>query len=160
MQCKNASVLWNFYCTVPFGMQTKLQEGKVFRCVWLFTVGAPCNRYLWCNGHHCTDPSHQDPTVQPQGGAAWQTACELTNLKFWLFSSSFFTIDFKYAYMLDVLIPHIVHMTYFDTLCQFFKTLSKQMCNELHSSFLQSNLFFQSFGELTRCSQNMSCGQC
>ena len=33
------------------------------------------------------------------------------------------------------------------------------MCNELHSSFLQSKLFSQSFGELTRCSQNMSCGQ-
>ena len=47
--------------------------------------------------------------------------------------------------MLDVLIPHIVSSS---TILQNFE---KTKCaNELHSSF----------GELTRCSQNMSCGQC
>ena len=63
--------------------------------------------------------------------------------------------------MLDVLIPHIVHMTYFDYTLPILQNFEKTKCaNELHLSFLESNSFSQSFGESTRCSQNMSCEQC
>ena len=62
--------------------------------------------------------------------------------------------------MLDVLIPHIVHLTYFDYTLPILQNFEKTKCaNELHS-ISAIKLFSQSFGELSRCSQNMSCGQC
>ena len=57
----------------------------------------------------------------------------------------------KYAYTADVLIPHIVHMTYFDYTLPILQNFEK--------TFL-TFLFSQSFEELAKCSQNMSCGQC
>ena len=46
--------------------------------------------------------------------------------------------------MLDVLIPHIVHMTYFDYTLPILQNFEKTKCaNELHSSFLQSNCFLK-----------------
>ena len=66
-----------------------------------------------------------------------------------------------YAYTLDVLIPHIVHMTYFDyTLPILQKLWENEMCQWTSFKFSAIQLFSQSFGELTRCSQNMLCGQC
>ena len=62
--------------------------------------------------------------------------------------------------MLDVLIPHIVHMTYFDYTLPILQNFEKTKCaNESPFKFSAIKLFSQSFGELTRCSQNMSCGQ-
>ena len=52
--------------------------------------------------------------------------------------------------MLDILIPHIVHMTYFDYTLPILQNFEK--------TFL-TFLFSQSFEELAKCSQNMSCGQ-
>ena len=46
--------------------------------------------------------------------------------------------------MLDVLIPHIVHMTYFDYTLPILQNFEKTKCaNELHLSFLQSNSFLK-----------------
>ena len=53
-----------------------------------------------------------------------------------------FTEIVSYAYTLDILIPHIVHMIYFD-----------------YTLPILQKLFSQSFEELTRCSPNKSCGQ-
>ena len=59
--------------------------------------------------------------------------------------------------MLDVLIPYIVHMTYFDyTLSILQNNLIAENLNEVHWDIL----FSQSFEELAKFSQNMSCGQC
>ena len=67
----------------------------------------------------------------------------------------------KYAYMLDILIPHIVHMTYFDyTFANYSKLWENKMCQWTSFKFSAIKLFSQCFGELTRCTQNMSCGQC
>ena len=66
-----------------------------------------------------------------------------------------------YAYALDVLIPHFVHMTYFDyTLPILQKRWENEMCQWTSFKLSAIKLFSQSFGELTRCSQNMLCGQC
>ena len=53
--------------------------------------------------------------------------------------------------MADVLIPHIVHMTYFDYTLPILQNFEKTK---------MSKMFSQSFEELAKCSQNMSCGQC
>ena len=46
--------------------------------------------------------------------------------------------------MLDVLIPHIVHMTYFDYTLPILQNFKKTKCaSELHSSFLRSNCFLK-----------------
>ena len=77
-----------------------------------------------------------------------QIACDLTNL-IKVYSSSkkteFFGFSLpvalqlilKYPYTLDVLIPHIVHMTYFDYTLPVLQNFEKTKCvNELHSCFL------------------------
>ena len=75
--------------------------------------------------------------VKRSGGAAWQIAYELTNLikvyssftktEFLVFLFVSSQLILKYAYMLDILIHHIVNMTYILTApCQFSKTLRRQ----------------------------------
>ena len=50
----------------------------------------------------------------------------------------------KYVYMLDVFVPHIVHMTYFDYTLPILQNFEKTKCaNELHSSFLRSDCFLK-----------------
>ena len=49
----------------------------------------------------------------------------------------------KYAYTLDILIPHFVHMTYLDYTLSILQNFEKTI-----------------FEELAKCSQNISCGQC
>ena len=56
--------------------------------------------------------------------------------------------------MLDILIPHIVHMTYFDYTLSILQNFEK---NNLITENL--NEFHGTFGA-TKCSQNMLCGQC
>ena len=59
--------------------------------------------------------------------------------------------------MLDILITHIFHMTYFDyTLSILQNNLIAENLNEIHWHIL----FSPSFEELAKCSQNISCGQC
>ena len=102
-----------------------------------------------------------------QGWAARQIACELqTWLKFIQVSKKLFfgfslhvysQLILKYAYTLDILIPHIVHMTYFDyTLSILQNNVIAENFNEVHWHIL----FSQSFEELAKCGQNMLCGQC
>ena len=71
-----------------------------------------------------------------QRWAALQMACELqTSLKFiqvpkknWIFGVSLpvsSQLILKYAYTLDILIPHIVHMTYFDYTLSILQNFEK-----------------------------------
>ena len=67
----------------------------------------------------------------------------------------------KYACTLDVLIPQIVHMTYFDYTLSILQNFEKNNLiadnlNEVHWHIS----FSQSFEELAKCSRNVSCGQC
>ena len=56
---------------------------------------------------------------------------------------------------------HIVHMTSFDYTLASLQTLwENKMCQWISFKFSAIKLFSQSFGELTRYSQNISCGQC
>ena len=111
------------------------------------------------------------PPVDIQGGAARQIACELqTWLKFiqvpkklnlWFFSSSFFTIDFKlclYARCFDTAhCPHGIFWLHLVNSPELWENnLIAENLNESHWRIL----FSQSFEELAKCSQNMSCGQC
>ena len=111
-------------------------------------------------------------TVWPcQGWAARQIAYELQTwlkfiqvpkkLNFWFFSSSFFTIDFKiclYARRFDT--SHCPHDIFWLRLVNspnlWENNLIAEKLNEVHWHIL----FSQSFEELAKCSQNMSCGQC
>ena len=85
----------------------------------------------------------------------------LEKLNFWFFSSSFFTIDFKiflYARGFDTsYCPHNIFWLHF---VNSSKLWENKMCQWTSCKFSVIKLFSQSFGELTRCSQNMSCGQC
>ena len=92
----------------------------------------------------------------------WQTKIKFR--KNWIFGFSLpvsSQLILKYAYALDILIPHNVHMTYFDYTLPILQNFEKTKCaNGTSFKFSAFKLFSQSFGELTRCSQNMSCGQC
>ena len=85
----------------------------------------------------------------------------LEKLHFWFFSSSFFTIDFKiclYARCFNTLhCPHDIFWLHF---ANSSKLWENKMCQWPSFKFSTIKLFSQSFVELTRCSQNMSCGQC
>ena len=101
-----------------------------------------------------------------RGWAVRQIACELQTwlkfiqvpkkINFWFFSSSFFTIDFKiclYARRFDT--SHCPHDIFWIHLVNSPKlwenNLIAENLNEVHS---------HSFEELSKCSQNKSCGQC
>ena len=85
----------------------------------------------------------------------------LEKLNFWFFSSSFFTIDFKiclYDRCFDT--SHCPHDIFWLHFANSSKLWENKMCQWNSFKFSVIKLFSQSFGELTRCSQNMSCGQC
>ena len=106
-----------------------------------------------------------------QGWAARQIACELQTwlkfiqvpkiLNFWFFSSTFFTIDFKiclYARCFDTShCPHDIFWLHLVNSPKLWENnLIAENLNEVHWHIL----FSQSFEELAKCSQNMSCGKC
>ena len=79
----------------------------------------------------------------------------LEKLNFYFFSSSFFTIDFKiclYARHLDDI--------FWLNFANSSKLWENKMCQWTSFKFSAIKSFSQSFGELTRCCQNTSCGQC
>ena len=85
----------------------------------------------------------------------------LEKLNFWFFSSSFFTIDFKiclYARHFDT--SHCPHDIFWLHFANSSKLWENKMCQRTSFKFSAIKLFSESFGELTRCSQKMSCGQC
>ena len=85
----------------------------------------------------------------------------LEKLNFWFFSSRFFTIDFKiclYARCFDT--SHCPYDIFWLHFANSSKVWENKMCQWTSFKFSAIKLFSQSFGELTRCSQNMSCGQC
>ena len=85
----------------------------------------------------------------------------LEKLNFLFFSSCFFTIDFKiclYARRFDT--SHRPHDIFWPHFANSSKLWENKTCQWTSFKFSATKLFSQSFGELTRCSKNMSCGQC
>ena len=85
----------------------------------------------------------------------------LEKLNFWFFPSSFFTIDFKiclYTRCFDT--SHCPHDIFSLHSANSSKLWENKMCQWTSFKFSAIKLFSQTFGELTRCSQSTSCGQC